>query len=216
MYWQAIAFVLLISILRFTIELGLSKQGTNSTLLTMPLSQILHVDKDSPVWMYIANIVPIVALTLLAYMLYKSMPHSNSRGIMKYVIRGTIFSYMLVGVCWALESNLLSFSQVHKGVTGDFIPRIIYAIGFVQLLSLALAQLFKEEKLSRWEDSIVIKSVAMLSAWSATVILLSGKQGGLVALASISGGTYFFVTALYMFIYVSTNKSHDGEQHSNP
>lgn len=179
---EAIAFVLLISILRFTIELGLSKHGTNSTLLMMPLSQILHLDKDSPVWMYVANIVPIVALTLLAYMLYKSMPHSNSRGIMKYVIRGTIFSYMLVGVCWALESN--------KGLSGDFIPRIIYAIGFVQLLSLALAQLFKEEKLSRWEDSIVIKSVAMLSAWSATVILLSGKQGGLVALASISGGWF--------------------------
>ena len=62
---QAIAFILLISILRFTIELGLSKQGTNSTLLTVHLSWIPGIDKGSSVVTYIAEIVSILAMISL-------------------------------------------------------------------------------------------------------------------------------------------------------
>lgn len=187
---QAISFVLLISILRFTIELGMSKQATNSTLLTAHLSWILRIDKDSSVWKYIAEIVPILAITILAYLLHKSMAHRYCPSITRYVVKGTIFSYMLIGVHWILESDLISVLDI--GIKADLIPRMIYAIGFVQLVSLALGQHIREENLSDWKDGIVLDTVAMLSAWSSTVIILSGKQGAFVALASIVGGTDFY------------------------
>lgn len=193
---QAIAFVLLISILRFTIELGLSKQSTNSTFLTVYLSWILRIGKDSSVWMYIAEIVPILAMTILAYLLHKSMVDRHCPSITRYVVKGTIFSYMLIGVHWILESDLISLSDI--GIKANIIPRMIYAIGFVQLASLALGQVIREENLSDWKYGIVLDTVAMLSAWSSTVIILSGKQGAFVALASIAGGIdfYFIVSSV--------------------
>lgn len=187
---QAIAFILLISILRFTIELGLSKQTSNSTLLMVHLSWILHIDEGSSVWMYIAEIVPILSIALLAYLLHKSMAHIHCPSVTRYVIRGTLFSYMLIGVHWILESDLISLS--HIGIKAAIIPRMIYAIGFAQLLSLALGQLIRREKLSGWKDGILLNTVAMLSAWSSTVIVLSGKQGAFVALALVAGGTDFY------------------------
>lgn len=183
---EAIAFVLLISILRFTIELGLSKQATNSTLFTVHLSWILSIDKDSSGWTYIAEIMPILAMIILAYLLHKSMAHRNCPSSTRYVVKGTIFSYMLIGVHWILESDLISLSDI--GIKAYIIPRMIYAMGFVQLVFLALGQLIREKNISDWKDGIVLDTVAMLSAWSSTVIILSGKQGAFVALASIAGG----------------------------
>lgn len=194
---QAIAFVLLISILRFTIELGLSKQATNSTLFTVHLSWILSIDKDSSGWTYIAEIMPILAMIILAYLLHKSMAHRNCPSSTRYVVKGTIFSYMLIGVHWILESDLISLSDI--GIKAYIIPRMIYAMGFVQLVFLALGQLIREKNISDWKDGIVLDTVAMLSAWSSTVIILSGKQGAFVALASIAGGT----DLLHLFICVS-------------
>ncbi|WOG90976.1 hypothetical protein DCAR_0310223 [Daucus carota subsp. sativus] len=183
---EAIAFILLISILRFTIELGLSKQATNSSLLTVHLSWILRIDKGSSVGTYITEIVPILAMTILAYLLHKSMAHRYCPSITRYVIKGTIFSYMLIGVQWILESDLISFS--HIGIKANIIPRMIYAIGVAQLLSLVLGRLVRGKNLTGWKDGILLNTVAMLSAWSSTVIVLSGKQGAFVALASIAGG----------------------------
>ncbi|XP_059635878.1 GPI ethanolamine phosphate transferase 3 isoform X2 [Cornus florida] len=188
MLLEAMVFVLLISILRFTIELGLSKQAVSTVLSNICPYWMLGIAKDGSIWIYIAEIVPTLALILLAYMLYKSIVCSSCRGILKYVIIGTIFCYILIAVNWALESNILSLSLVLEGVKKNFIPRIIYGIGFAQLSSLALGQLISEAKDSDSEERIAIKAVAMLSAWSSTIIIVSGKQGPLVALASIAGG----------------------------
>uniref|UniRef100_A0A5B7CAE8 Putative GPI ethanolamine phosphate transferase 3 n=1 Tax=Davidia involucrata TaxID=16924 RepID=A0A5B7CAE8_DAVIN len=188
MLLEAMLFVLLISVLRFTFELGLSKQAFSSVLSNTCPSWMLGIANGCPVWEYVAEIVPMLALFLLAFMLYKSIARSSCQGFLKYVIIGTIFSYMLIAVYWALESNVLSLPLVPEGIRRNLIPRIIYAIGFAQLSSMALVQLFNEERSSDWEERIVIKTLAMLSAWSSTVIILSGKQGPLVALASVVGG----------------------------
>ncbi|KAF5939461.1 hypothetical protein HYC85_023720 [Camellia sinensis] len=170
----AVVFVLLISILRFTIELGLSKQAVSSVLLDI-----------CPSW--IAELVPVLALVVLAFMLLKSIAHSSCKRIIKYVIIGTILSYLLIAAYWASESKLLNL-PLPKGIRRNFIPQIIYIIGCAQLSSLALLRFLTEEKTPNWEENLVFKMVAMLSAWSSTVIILSGRQGPLVALASIIGG----------------------------
>ncbi|CAL5354302.1 hypothetical protein CsSME_00042545 [Camellia sinensis var. sinensis] len=171
---EAVVFVLLISILRFTIELGLSKQAVSSVLLDI-----------CPSW--IAELVPVLALVVLAFMLLKSIAHRSCKRIIKYVIIGTILSYLLIAAYWASESKLLNL-PLPKGIRRNFIPQIIYIIGCAQLSSLALLRFLTEEKTPNWEENIVFKMVAMLSAWSSTVIILSGRQGPLVALASIIGG----------------------------
>lgn len=152
-------------------------------------SSILGIDKESHIWIYIADFVPMLALILLAYMLYKTIICSSCMGILKYVIGGTILNYMLVAVHWALESNLLSPPLLLKDINGNYIPRIIYTVGFAQLLTLSFFRLFNKRKSSDWEGIITIKTVAMLSTWSSIVIILSGRQGPFVALASILGGT---------------------------
>ncbi|KAK3005826.1 hypothetical protein RJ639_016244 [Escallonia herrerae] len=177
MVLEALAFLLLISILKLVIELGVSKQGVDSPFLKMSLSWMPCIDKDSPFWMCVADSIPMLALFALNYMLYQSIARNLCQGISKYIVSGTIFSHMLITVHWALESNLLTVPLVLKGIRGDYIPRIIYAIGVAQLLSLTPVRLFEEDVASDWEERIVNKTVGMLSAWSPTVVILSGKQG---------------------------------------
>ena len=175
---QAVVFLLLVFIFRLTIELGLSKQAFSSGFTNIPL------------WMYIAEIVPMLALVLLAYFLYKSIDDTACVGLLKFVIAVTILSYLLIAVHWTMESNLVSTPLMLHGTGKGLIPRIIYAIGIGQLLILALGRLFGKEKALDSKKGLILKVVAMLSAWSSTVIIVSGKQGPLVALASIVGGAF--------------------------
>lgn len=138
--------------------------------------------------MYIAEIVPMLALVLLAYFLYKSIDDTACVGLLKFVIAVTILSYLLIAVHWTMESNLVGTPLMLQGTGKGLIPRIIYAIGIGQLLILALGRLFGKEKALDSKKGLILKVVAMLSAWSSTVIIVSGKQGPLVALASIVGG----------------------------
>ncbi|RVW94129.1 hypothetical protein CK203_038266 [Vitis vinifera] len=142
MLLEAVVFLLLVFIFRLTIELGLSKQAFSSGFTNIPL------------WMYIAEIVPMLALVLLAYFLYKSIDDTACVGLLKFVIAVTILSYLLIAVHWTMESNLVGT------------PLMLQETG----------------------KGLILKVVAMLSAWSSTVIIVSGKQGPLVALASIVGG----------------------------
>ncbi|KAK9288254.1 hypothetical protein L1049_016704 [Liquidambar formosana] len=188
MLLEAVVFLLLISILRFSLELGLSKQAVNSAFINIYPSWMLGIAKVHPIFVHMDEILPMLALVLLVYFLYKSIAGSSCWGILKYAIMGTILSHVLIAVHWALESNLLSLPPVREVVGRNGIPQIIYAIGIGLLALLALGQLFIEEKPLDCKECLVMKTVAMLSAWSSTVIILSGKQGPLVALASIIGG----------------------------
>ncbi|KAL8258655.1 hypothetical protein R6Q59_026608 [Mikania micrantha] len=174
---EAAALVLLISILRFTIEFGLSKQGS------LEVSGFYS-------WMYIADLLPIPPLIILAYLLHKSISSSSCDRLLKFVITGSIFSCILVALHSTLGSSSLSHMTppIFDGIKGNFIPRVIYIMGIAQLLALAVLQLFEEDKTSNWEETTMMKAIAMLSVWSSPLIILSGKQGPWIALASVAGG----------------------------
>ncbi|KAL5849996.1 hypothetical protein ACOSQ4_008009 [Xanthoceras sorbifolium] len=188
MLMEAIIFLLLIIILRFTIEVGLSKQAVTSQFMSAQSSWLLEIALGHPVWTHLAEIMPILAQMLLAYLLYMTMASSSSWGICKYTVLGTLVCYVLIAVHWASESSILSSVPMLQGIGKNVVPRIIYFVGLGQLLLLAFGQLFKIERALNSEKRLVIKTVAMLSACSSTVIILSGKQGALIALASITGG----------------------------
>lgn len=188
MLMEAIVFLLLITILRFTIEVGLSKQAATSLFMSTHSSWLVEIDPGHPVWIYMAEIIPILALIFLAYLLYIIMARSSCRSIWKYVVLGTILCYILIAVHWASESDVLSSMLMLQGIGRNCIPRIIYAIGLGQLLLLAFSPLFHKDRDLESKMHLLIKTLAMLSSCSSTIIVLSGKQGPLVALVTITGG----------------------------
>lgn len=188
MLFEAVVFLLLITLCRLMIEIGLTKQAATSAFLNVYPSWMLGIASGFPVLKYIAEVGPLLILILLAYLLFKTISCSSCEGIWKYVIMGTILCYMLIAVHWASESSIWSLAPAFDVIGRNCIPRIIYAIGFGQLSLLAFGPLFNKDKFLYSKKSLVMKTVAMLSAWSSIVILLSGKQGPLVALASIIGG----------------------------
>lgn len=84
-----------------------------------------------------------------------------------------------------------------ESIGRNYIPRIVYAIALGQLLLLTFGQLFKRNYLDG-KTKLVAKTTAMLSAWSATIILLSGKQGSMIAFASIVGGAIYFYAQFFL------------------
>ncbi|KAI3459896.1 hypothetical protein Pfo_016559 [Paulownia fortunei] len=188
MLLEALVLCLLVPLLRISIELGQLKQAVNSLFLKVDPSKTLGIDNGSQFWMYVAEVLPILALIIVAYLLYKCIASSSSQGILKYVVLGTLFNYMLIPLHWASDSSLLSQHMLLEGVKGNLIPRVTYAAGLLQLLLLAIGQLIVRERASNLEESTVVKALALLSAWSSTIIILSGKQGPLVVLALFIGG----------------------------
>lgn len=192
---QAVIFLLLITICRCTIELGLSKQALGSEFLNVEPSWMPRI---APFWMFVTERVPIVALMLLAFLQYKIIYSGYSAGIEKCIMVGSIISYMLIALLWASESNILNLSWVIEGVGRNCIPQIVYAVGLGQLLLLMLRCLVHRQKSLDSKKSLVIKTVAMLSAWSSTIIILLGKQGSLVSVAAIFGGTHLLYSSFVL------------------
>lgn len=186
---QGLAFVLLVPFLKFGIELGQSKQAVNSLFLKIDPSWTLGIQSNSNFVMYVVEILPQIALMLVVYILYRCILCRCAKGALKYVTFGTILSYLLISLMWALDSSLLRLPSVLGCLKGNLIPQIIYAISFLQLLFLAAVQPFIREKYINCEESTIFKASALLCSWSAPIIVLSGKQGPLVALASIIAGT---------------------------
>ncbi|CAN4119159.1 unnamed protein product [Withania somnifera] len=174
MLLEGLLFVLVVPLLRFGIELGQSKLAVNSLFLKSFASWTVSIDNNTNLWICVADILPSLAFAFLAYMLYKSIRRSSCRGI---------FNSSL-GFRWYLFSP----SMVIVDVKSYRIPRIIYVIGLLQLLLLAISQLCGKEKTLGWEENTIVKATAMLSAWSSTIIILSGKQRPLVALAAVIQG----------------------------
>lgn len=196
---QAFVFLLLITICRFTIEVGLSKQAPSSDFMNEYPSWMLRIAAGFPIWNFVAEALPVVALILLAFLLREAITRSSSKGIWKYITMGTNLSYMLIAVHWASESDRLNLAWVLKGTGRSYIPRLIYAIGFGQLLLLTFNQLFSKRKSSDHSNLLYIKTVAMFSAWSSTIIILLGKQGPWVALAFIIGGACIYIFGALVF-----------------
>ncbi|KAL5570338.1 hypothetical protein UlMin_026913 [Ulmus minor] len=186
MLLEVVVFLLVVTVFRLTIDFGLSKQTPGSELLDTYPSWFL------PVWYFITEILPILALILLAILLYKFI-RIYSKGFWKFVTTGTCLTYMLIAIQWASESNILSLAWVHEALGKNTIPQVIYAVGFGQLLLLIFSRLFYKEKFFDSEENLVPKVMAMICACSSTIIFLSGKQGSLVSVAAIIAG-YCIIT----------------------
>ncbi|GMJ10472.1 hypothetical protein like AT5G17250 [Hibiscus trionum] len=187
MLLEAATFLLLAFIFRIAIEVGLNKQAATSQFMSASSSWMLGISISESLWTYMAEIVPILALIILGYFLYKAIS-SYRWGIAKCVIMGTIFSYLLIALHWISESNVLDLAHFLKGFGKNYIPRTIYSIGLGQLLLLAFVPLFSKEETSNYKGSLFVKMISILSACSSTVIILQGKQGPLVALGSLLAG----------------------------
>ncbi|KAG4959282.1 hypothetical protein JHK87_035915 [Glycine soja] len=160
---ESIGFLILSTLCRFAIEVGLSKQAATSAFMKDYTSWIINIASGLPVWDYAAEVIPMVVLILLAAWLYKATS-------------GSLFDWP-----W---NDRFGGTLMPQNIGRTYIPRIIYAIALGQLLLLTFGQLFKNSSLD-CKTILVAKTMAILSAWSSTVILLSGKQGPMVAFASI-------------------------------
>lgn len=162
--------------------MGLSKQAGTAASLS---SWIIGVDEAYSA--ISAEVIPVVALIFLAYLLYRTIVSGILVRISKAMVVGAICCYVLIAVHWASESSLSNLA--FKTIGRTLIPRIIYAIGFGELLLLVFGML-GEARVANCRESLFNRTVCMLSTWSSSVILLSGKQGPLIALASIIGGAF--------------------------
>lgn len=203
---ESIGFLILSTFCRFAIEVGLSKQAATSAFMKDYTSWIINIASGLPVWNYAAEVVPMVVLILLAAGLYKATNGSFFYWPWKHVILGTILSYTLIVVHWVTDSNRFGGALFPESFGRTYIPRIIYSIALGQLLLLAFGQLFKNNCVD-CKTNLVAKTMAMLSVWSSTVILLSGKPGPMVAFASVVGG-YFIMK------FANIEGGKDGSQRS--
>lgn len=182
---------LLVPFLRISIELGQLKQAVNSLFLKVNVSNMVGMDNYSELWMYVAEGLPMVALIIIAYLLYKSITSCSSQGILKYVVAGTSLNFMLILLNWASDSSLLSSNGSLWLIKGNLIPQVIYAAGILQLSVLVIGQLIDRGRASDFDQITVAKALALISTWSSTIIILSGKQGPLAFLALLIGGSSF-------------------------
>lgn len=103
---------------------------------------------------------------------------------------GTILSYMLISVHWVSESNWIVVSPAVRDIGKILAPRLVYSIGFGLLILFVLSRIFyPKETASNSTEWLAIATMAMISAWSSIILILLGKQGALVALVCIVGGT---------------------------
>ncbi|KAG9138781.1 hypothetical protein Leryth_007418 [Lithospermum erythrorhizon] len=188
MILEAILFILLIPIVSFGIQLGQFKQAVNSLFLKVSDSWMLGINSESYIWINTVEVLPILVLIILACLLFKGICQRSFIGSLSWSLIGTIFSYMLIAMYWASDSHLLSQHAAFGVIRGNVIPRVVYTVSLLQVLFLAIIHLFGTEKTTVWKEKLVGKALAMLCSWSSTVILLSGKQGSIVALASVLGG----------------------------
>ncbi|XP_028773569.1 GPI ethanolamine phosphate transferase 3-like [Neltuma alba] len=184
---ESFGFLLLCAFCQFSIEVGLTKQAATSAFMKEHTSWILNITSGFPVWEFVAEVAPMLALILLAFLLYKATNNSSFKWAWKYTIRSTILSYMLILLHWISDGNRIGFALMPESIGRNYVPRIIYAISLGQLLLLSFGALFEDNSLD-CKKNLITKTVAILSAWSSTVILLSGKQGPMIACASTIGG----------------------------
>ena len=110
-----------------------------------------------------------------------------------FCIMGTVLSYMLMAIHWVSESNLMTISLAVRDIGKNIASRLVYAIGFVWLVLLVFSQIFHQKvTAANSTGRLTFVTMAMISAWSSTVLILLGRQGPFVALIFISGGISLF------------------------
>lgn len=162
-----------------------------STSLNIHSVSIVPIDKSYPFWTRFLEILPIVVLSMVSFLMYKfTSPLSSRRYLKLFCIMGTILSYMLISVHWVSESNWIVVSPAVRDIGKILAPRLVYSIGFGLLILFVLSRIFyPKETASNSTEWLAIATMAMISAWSSIILILLGKQGALVALVCIVGGT---------------------------
>ncbi|XP_019083847.1 PREDICTED: GPI ethanolamine phosphate transferase 3-like [Camelina sativa] len=187
---EAVIFLAIASVLRVSIDIGLTKQAATSQFMSSSPSWILGIALDLPALTYAIEIAPIVSVVILICVLYIAIAKTPSEGMWnegmwKYVTVGSMISYFLIALLWASESKIFGLDGLLQVIGGrNRIPQTVYAIGLVQLFLLASARMFCAGEKKYWAT----RTVALVSACSSPVILLSGKQGSLLALAYLLAG----------------------------
>lgn len=178
----------MVSVLRVSIDIGLTKQAATSQFMSSSPSWILGIAPDHPALTYAIEIAPIVSVFILICVLYIAITETSSEGLWKYVTVGSMISYFLIALLWASESKIFGLDVLLQVIGGrNRIPQTVYVIGLVQLFLLASSRIFCAGKDKSWG----IRTVALVSACSSPVILLSGKQGSMLALAYLLAGSFF-------------------------
>ncbi|CAA7061513.1 unnamed protein product [Microthlaspi erraticum] len=182
---EAVIFLAMVSVLRFSIDIGLTKQAATSQFMSSSPSWMLGIAPDHPALTYAIEIAPILSVVILICVLYLVTAKTPSDGLWKYVTVGSMISYILIALLWASESKLFGLEGLFQ-VTGgrNLIPQTVYLIALAQLFLLASARMFCSGNDKNW----TIRAVALVSACSSPVILLSGKQGSMLALAYLLAG----------------------------
>ncbi|CAH8358684.1 unnamed protein product [Eruca vesicaria subsp. sativa] len=182
---EAFIFLAMVSVLRVSIDIGLTKQAATSQFMSSSPTWMLGLAPDHPALTYAIEIAPILSVVVLIYVLYIAISKTPSEGIWKYVTVGSMLNYFLIALLWASESKMSGLDGLLQVIGGrNIIPQTAYAIGLLQLFLLASAHMFCAGK----EKNLASRTVALVSACSSPVILLSGKQGSMLALAYLLAG----------------------------
>ncbi|EPS70140.1 hypothetical protein M569_04617, partial [Genlisea aurea] len=182
----------LICLLKFSIELGQLKQAVNSLFLKIDPSKNPGIAVNSLFWIYSSEVAQISALMILVSVLYSFIIYHSSRGIPKYIVMIALLNFLLILAFWASDSPIsLGIELLAGTLKGNLVPRITYAAGVLQLSLLVISECIIRKRSVISGDPPLdprVKALAMVSAWSPTILILSGKQGSLSLLALLIGG----------------------------
>ncbi|KAK8914641.1 hypothetical protein KSP39_PZI024417 [Platanthera zijinensis] len=188
---EDLLFLVLTIIIRFGIESGMSKDTVGSGSLSSNSPGNIGIEKGYSLWMGLQEFLPIPALYILVILMCIYISRSSCWKCLKhFFIIGNILSYILMSVHWVLESNMIAAPEVLQYFGKTFAPRIIYSIGLLLFVLLALLVTVNKNDMflvSKSTESLAIVTTGMLSAWSPTILILLGRQGPYVALVCVLG-----------------------------
>lgn len=189
---QDLLFLVLNIIIRFGMESGVSKETVVSGNLMVHALGGSGIEKGWSLLINLLELLPIFVVPILMVVLYiVTYRNSNWNCLNHFFTVGNFLSYMLMSMHWMLESSMIVASEELVNFGKIFAPRIIYSIGLILFVLLALSlSRNKKDIISASNPTETLASVAtgMLSAWSSTILLLLGRQGSYVALVCILGG----------------------------
>ncbi|CAL9048922.1 uncharacterized protein LOC103978910 isoform X1 [Musa acuminata AAA Group] len=183
-------FLILSTIIRFGIEIGMSKESSASTFLFTFSKNIFGINEGDPLLTVLTDIFPIILLFVLAIMFYKFISGICCWPHFRYILYfGTVCSYLLIALHWASESNLMPISLFVQYTGRNFAPQVVYAIGF-GLLVLSVLSRFLDSSRVKPTARMTVLSLALVSSWSPTILILLGRQGPFAVLIFISGAWF--------------------------
>ncbi|KAJ4749279.1 GPI ethanolamine phosphate transferase 2 [Rhynchospora pubera] len=176
-----LVFLILIILIRFGIEKGMSKQAATNPFLNydsgsdFDLKWLPSLFEGHDFVTLLPEISPMIILFLLSFLSCKYITCTVHSRYIKWVVTvGTMLSYLFIATFWLSERS--------------FAPKMVYFIGLslfvLNFVLRYLGILEKGETVQRLRSLALV----MVSAWSPTILILLGKQGPFVVLVCIIAG----------------------------